>query len=111
MTPTNEDSHTNMQGSTKNEMKRLSHNLKKVKHVTTVQRWGNSLAVRIPNQFAKGLAIQNGSEIELELLEDELIMRPIKNKPTLDNLLAHTKGKSNPHLDYDLGLPKGKELD
>ncbi|MGD6818695.1 AbrB/MazE/SpoVT family DNA-binding domain-containing protein [Metabacillus sp. 84] len=95
---------------TKNEIKKLSHNQKRVKHMTTVQSWETGLGVRIPSQFAKDLSIQNGSQIELELLERGLIMRPTINKPTLDDLLAQTKGKPNPHLDYDFGLPKGKEF-
>ncbi|KZZ85536.1 AbrB/MazE/SpoVT family DNA-binding domain-containing protein [Bacillus sp. SJS] len=110
MSGSNEDFHNNKQESMKNQIKKLSHNQKRVKHVTKIQRWGNSLAVRIPSQFAKDLSIKNGSQIELELLEAELIMRPIINKPTLDDLLAQTKGKPNPHPDYGFGLPKGKEF-
>lgn len=85
-------------------------NTKGVKHMATVQKWGNSLAVRIPNQFAKNLEIENGTEIELQLFEEELIVKPVKTKPTLEDLLEQAKGKTNPHLDYDFGKPEGKEL-
>ncbi|WP_273837303.1 AbrB/MazE/SpoVT family DNA-binding domain-containing protein [Guptibacillus sedimenti] len=77
--------------------------------MATVQKWGNSLAVRIPNQFAKNLGIVNGSKIELQLLDEAIIIKPVKNKPSLEDLLAKAKGKMNPHLDYDFGEPKGKE--
>lgn len=84
---------------------------KGVSHMATVQKWGNSLAVRIPNQFAKNLGVTHGSKIELQLLDEEMRVKPIKkSKPTLDELLAKAKGKLNPHLEYDLGRPEGKEL-
>lgn len=84
---------------------------KGVSHMATIQKWGNSLAVRIPNQFAKNLGVTHGSEIELQLLDEEMRVKPIKkSKPTLDELLARAKGKLNPHLDYDFGRPEGKEL-
>ncbi|MED3648670.1 AbrB/MazE/SpoVT family DNA-binding domain-containing protein [Halalkalibacterium halodurans] len=78
--------------------------------MATVQKWGNSLAIRIPNQFAKTLGIKNGSEIELQLLDEKMVVKPVKPKPTLDDLLAKAKDKTNPHLDYDFGEPEGKEL-
>jgi antitoxin MazE len=83
---------------------------KGVNHMATVQKWGNSLAVRIPNQFAKNLGVRHGSEIELQLFDEEMVVKPVKTKPTLDNLLERAKGKTNPHLDYDFGKPEGKEI-
>ncbi|MBG9542475.1 hypothetical protein ABE29_06335 [Cytobacillus firmus] len=76
----------------------------------TVQKWGNSLAIRIPSQYAKNLGVKNGSQIEFELLDDEMVIKPVRTKPSLDDLLAQTKGKANPHLDYDFGVQEGKEL-
>ncbi|RID86031.1 AbrB/MazE/SpoVT family DNA-binding domain-containing protein [Mesobacillus zeae] len=78
--------------------------------MVTVQNWGNSLALPIPSQFAKALGVQNGSQIELELLDDKMVIKPVRIKPSLDDLLAQVKGKTNPHLDYNFGVPIGKEL-
>ncbi|MGG0717602.1 AbrB/MazE/SpoVT family DNA-binding domain-containing protein [Robertmurraya massiliosenegalensis] len=108
--PKGEELHTNRQESTKTETKRHADNQKGGKHMVTVKKWGNSLAVRIPSQFAKNLGLRHGSQIELELLADEIVIRPVQTKPTLDHLLAQTKGKTNPHLDFDFGVPEGKEL-
>lgn len=102
--------HTKRQESTNTETKGKNQNQKGVKHMVTLQKWGNSLAVRIPSQFAKKLGVKNGSQIELELLDHEIVIRPVKTKPTLDDLLAQTKGKKNPHLEYEFGVPEGKEL-
>jgi antitoxin MazE len=78
-------------------------------HKATLQKWGNSLAVRIPTHLAKNIGVDNGSEMELQLCDDGIMIRPAKTKPTLDDLLAKIKGRPNPHLDYDFGKPEGKE--
>jgi antitoxin MazE len=94
---------------TKNEAKGCLSNTKGVNHMTTIQKWGNSLAVRIPTHYAKDIGVQNGSEVELELINGGLVLKPVKTKLTLSDLLSQVKGP-NPHLDYDLGGPEGKEL-
>lgn len=75
-----------------------------------VQKWGNSLAIRIPSHFVKTLGLENGSEVELHLVDGVFVVKPTKKKPTLEDLLAKAKGKMNPHHDYDFGDSKGKEL-
>ncbi|WP_035512632.1 AbrB/MazE/SpoVT family DNA-binding domain-containing protein [Halalkalibacillus halophilus] len=87
-----------------------SDTTKGVSQVAKVQKWGNSLAIRIPNHYAKSLGVENGSELELRLLDDEMVVKPINTKPTLDDLLAKTECKKNPHLDYDFGKAEGKEM-
>jgi antitoxin MazE len=111
MEPKEEEQHNaNQEEKTKPEATADETEKKGVNHMATVQKWGNSLAVRIPNEFAKNLGVTNGSKIELQLFDDELIVKPVKTKPTLEALLARAKGKTNPHLDYDFGMPEGKEL-
>lgn len=94
----------------KDENKKHKVNENGVIHMTTIQKWGNSLAVRIPNQYAKILGVKQGSEVTIELLANEILIKPVKAKPTLDELLAKTKGKTNPHLKDDFGRPEGKEI-
>ncbi|AGA56377.1 growth regulator [Thermobacillus composti KWC4] len=76
---------------------------------TTVQKWGNSLGIRIPSHIAEKIAITQGSEVELVVSEDHtLIVIPIKKKPTLEELLAQCKPE-NRHDEIDFGT-EGKEL-
>ncbi len=82
---------------------------KGVAYMTTIQKWGNSLAVRIPSDLAKSYGVEHGSQVELEGTNGGIFVRPIVKKPTLDDLLAKTEGKTNPHLDYNLGKPEGRE--
>ena len=48
----------------------------------TVQKWGNSLAVRIPSIIAKSAHFQQGTPVELEVHEGVLIVKQM-GKPKL----------------------------
>jgi len=45
---------------------------------TLVQKWGNSLGVRIPSSFARGLHLKNGSNVEIKEENGKLIIEPKK---------------------------------
>lgn len=76
---------------------------------TTVQKWGNSLAVRIPSAFAERVAIQQGSEIEMHVVNDrEISLIPKKKTPVLEELLAKVTPE-NRHAEIDFGS-EGNEL-
>jgi len=56
---------------------------------THIQKWGNSLAVRIPKSFAEGMGIGNNAPVEMSLDEGSLIIRPDRERAwSLDTLLA-----------------------
>ena len=56
---------------------------------TRIQKWGNSLAVRIPKSFADDLDLENNSGVEMSLEEGALVIKPDKdNIWDLDSLLA-----------------------
>lgn len=74
-----------------------------------VQKWGNSLGIRIPGPFAEQLNIIEGSEIELQLLDGQIVLRPIRHKPTLEELLAGITPE-NRHDEINFGKPEGNEL-
>lgn len=74
-----------------------------------VQRWGNSLAVRIPRAFASELGLDPGSAVEVTLEDGTLSVRP---SPTpafrLEQLLSEVTA-SNRHGEEDFGPPAGGE--
>ena len=77
---------------------------------TSVQRWGNSLALRIPRAFAAETRIQNGSEVELTLKGGALVVRPVHRKrATLDDLLRKVT-PTNQHGAVETGSPVGQEI-
>ena len=74
-----------------------------------VQKWGNSLALRIPKSFAVETKIENGSTVEVTLEKDSIVMRPAKEEITLDDLLSQMTDE-NLHEEIDFGPPQGKEV-
>jgi len=72
---------------------------------TTVNKWGNSLAVRIPQALAEVLGLREGTTVDINAGENRLIIE--KPTFTLDELLATYDG---PEPEYDWGPPRGKEI-
>jgi antitoxin MazE len=76
---------------------------------TRVQKWGNSLALRIPKCFADEVGLQKETPIEVSLADGELVIRPLTEpKLTLKQLLAKVT-KDNLHHEVDTGAAVGKE--
>lgn len=76
---------------------------------TTVQKWGNSYAVRIPKSFIKEVGLEYRTDVELTLEDGKLVIQPIKEETiTLDELLDKVT-KKNLHTPIDTGEPVGKE--
>ena len=78
--------------------------------VTTVQKWGNSLAVRIPKDIAERINIRQGSEINVRENEGKITLVPRKPqiKYSLDELLEQCSPEKR-HQEIDFGV-EGKEL-
>ena len=77
--------------------------------LTKLQKWGNSLAVRIPRGFAEQLMIQQGSEVDLSLDGDRLVIRPRRRELSLSELLAQVTDE-NIHAEIATGEPTGREV-
>ena len=76
---------------------------------TTVSKWGNSLAVRIPLAIAKQASIGEGDCVALELNSDGgILLRPTRRRYELSELVARITPK-NRHRETDWGQPEGEE--
>jgi antitoxin MazE len=74
-----------------------------------IQKWGNSLALRIPKSLAVDSRIQQGSVVELSLVEGKLVVVPVRGKAyKLDDLLAGVTDE-NRHGEIDTGGTVGGE--
>jgi antitoxin MazE len=74
-----------------------------------VQRWGNSLAVRIPKTFAEEVGLADDSPIEMRLVKGGLLLEPAPTwGPTLDELLEGVSD-DNRHGEVDTGERRGSE--
>lgn len=76
-----------------------------------IQKWGNSLAVRIPKSFAVQTEIEQDSFVDLSILEGNIVVKPEKRKPrfTLEELLEAVT-EENLHGEIEFGKPVGKEM-
>jgi Growth regulator len=73
---------------------------------TVVQKWGNSLGIRIPTLYAKELDLKYGSSVELTSEDGKLVIIP--KKTTLESLLAQVS-EENMQTYVDTGSYVGKE--
>jgi antitoxin MazE len=75
-----------------------------------VQKWGNSLAVRIPKPLAEDAEVKEGTVLNLAVSEGRVIATPVpKKKPSLKQLLAKVDKKTL-HGEIDFGSPVGREI-
>jgi antitoxin MazE len=74
-----------------------------------VQKWGNSLALRIPKSFATEIGLADETPVEISLVEGKLVIAPLPI-PTysLEELLAGIT-ENNIHSEQDTGAPEGNE--
>jgi antitoxin MazE len=79
--------------------------------VATVAKWGNSLAIRIPQNLAKELDVVEGSEISLILVDGTLVIKPKKSRKrySLDELVKEITPE-NLHAEIDSGIAVGNEV-
>jgi antitoxin MazE len=78
--------------------------------VTKIQKWENSLGVRIPKSFALEADIQEGVDVDISAREGEIVIRRSK-KPSykLEDLLAKVS-RRNIHEEIDFGDSVGWEV-
>lgn len=74
-----------------------------------VQKWGNSLALRIPRSYALETALESGSEVDLSLQDGRMVITPVAvPEYRLEDLLAGITPE-NLHDELDTGPSAGGE--
>jgi antitoxin MazE len=77
---------------------------------TRVQKWGHSLALRIPKSFASEVGLMSESPVELSLEEGKLVIAPVaKPELTLKQLLTKVTAENLQH-EVETGPAVGKEV-
>ncbi len=77
--------------------------------LTTINRWGNSLAIRIPKAFAEQAEMEENTQVEIALDDDQITIQPVRKTWTLRELLAGVTD-SNKHPAADWGEITGREV-
>ena len=76
--------------------------------VTSVQRWGNSLAIRIPKAFAAQAQISEDTDVDISVNGDTITISPARREWTLSELVNKIT-PSNQHREIDWGTSTGNE--
>ena len=81
--------------------------------VTTIQRWGNSQAVRIPKSILEALFLKEDDPVEIINHNDAIVIkraeRKRRAKVSLEERFANYTGDYK-CTEYDWGKPVGKEV-
>ncbi len=76
---------------------------------TMAQKWGNSLAIRVPKRVAEEAGLREKDSVEIEVREGTLVVRPyLRRVYRLEDLLKRMTA-SNLHDEFDFGRPVGRE--
>jgi len=77
---------------------------------TRVQKWGNSLALRIPKTFAAEAGLCENAPVEMSLAKGKVVVQPVAPEPlTLDELLRGVTDE-NLHGEWQTGPAVGREV-
>ena len=78
--------------------------------VAKVQKWDDSLGVRISKSFAAEVRVRAGSSVKMNARDGQLLVRPVKVRAyTLGELVSKITPK-NRHPETDWGPPVGREI-
>lgn len=77
--------------------------------VTTVAKWGNSLAIRLPQYLVKEIQLTEGVEVDLVVIDGNLVIKPrIHKRYSLDDMVAAITPE-NLHTEVESGIAVGNE--
>jgi len=75
---------------------------------TRISRWGNSRAVRVPQDVLKRAGIDPNEPVEISAEPGRIVITPVRHTPTLKDLLAQIK-PGDEFAEVDYGAPLGRE--
>jgi antitoxin MazE len=77
---------------------------------TTAQKWGNSLAIRVPKSVAVQVGLKAQDDLEIEVQDGNVVLKPqLRRVYRLDDLVKRITSK-NLHGEVDIGAPVGREI-
>jgi antitoxin MazE len=77
---------------------------------TTIQKWGNSLAVRIPKAFVKEAHVAYGTRVDLTVDDGKIVIDPhTESEYKLEELLRGVT-RRNLHAEVQTGDAAGREV-
>ena len=76
---------------------------------TKIQKWGNSLGLRIPRSFAAEVRLDVGTSVDLSLEDGRLLVRPLRVRRYALGRLLRKVNRRNLHGEVSTGQAVGRE--
>ena len=76
---------------------------------TTIRKWGNSPALRLPASVLKDAALQLEQKVTLVVRRGRIVIEPVKTVEYDLNELVAGINSQNAHDEVSFGAPVGKE--
>ena len=77
---------------------------------TTVKKWGNSLALRIPRSVAAEAGVEYGARVDVRVEDGAMVVSPIREARVELKYLLKSVKNSNLHAEVRSGPPRGREV-
>jgi len=77
---------------------------------TRIQKWGNSLALRIPRAFADSINLKDNASVEISIVEGKLVVALTHPQRIALKTLLSQITSDNIHAEIETGAPVGKEI-
>jgi antitoxin MazE len=74
-----------------------------------IQKWGNSLGIRIPKTFAREIMLKENAIVEISIKEGNIVVSPSKIEYTFDDLVSKIT-EENLHHEISTGSQVGNEI-
>lgn len=78
--------------------------------LTRVQKWGNSLGLRIPHSFAAEAKFAEGTTVDIAVEEGQLVVRPVRGRRYRLSDLVKKIDRKNIHGEILTGDRTGREV-
>ncbi len=76
---------------------------------TRIQKWGNSLGLRIPKSFAEEARVEAGSAVDISVVDGDFVVRPLRRRTYDIRSLVKAIDPENMHEAIETGPPVGRE--
>ena len=76
---------------------------------TRIQKWGNSLGLRIPRSLAAEAQVEEGATVDLSVKDGRLVVRPLRVRRYALRALLQKVSRQNLHREVATGRPVGRE--
>jgi antitoxin MazE len=77
---------------------------------TKIQKWGNSLGLRIPRSFAAEAQVDEGAAVDLSVENGRLLIRPLRVRTYALTALLRKVSRRNLHGEISTGKTLGREV-